>query len=492
MKKISIIILALVLMVTLFIPAYGLDNSQITESKSLENLSVDELIQELNTSVVKSDVTDYACEIATALNLKNGEIPEEEALSVILDESLDPIVRVTMIQLLEKSDRSLLNDTALKELLYDEETDNSIRRNIMWLLAKSDSNLGIIKSFAEGENGDLAFQAFKILSIYAPDEVVPLADKVITNYKNEDVDKVRGAIKFKAIQIGRGDKLISDSEVYDFLKTCLDLRDSYSNATFNDTVAFALSDMKKEESIKVLLKDEKISRENKAFCISENKEILLDMTKNSSQDEKDLLTKAMSIYPLAEVTEAAGLSSNSAAVITATGNQGYAVYRNGAGMNVDEHAGLAIASYTTNPCVIEMASTQQMRKSTWAQFMGGLSLDDYYGVYKPSGGVSSAGRDLTIAAANALYNADPNYVLFAQLGYPASLFGNPRLYAYQVVATRCDGVVEFSYEYNDYKVYGTNSYWNISIPSANSISMHTFPLPSTQRAAMTLVTTSRP
>lgn len=475
-------------MVTLFIPVYGLDNSQISESKSLENLSVDELIQELNTSVIKSDVTDYACEIATALNFKNREISEEEALSVILDNSLDPIVRVTMIQILEKSDRSLQNDTALKELLYDEETDNAIRRNIMWLLAKSDTNLGLIKSFAEGENGNLAFQAFKILSIYAQDEVVPLADKVLTNYKNEDVDKVRGAIKFKAIQIGRGDRLISDSEAKDFLKICLDLRDLYSNDKFNDTVAFALSDMKKEEAIKVLLNDEKVSKENKAFCISENEEILLDMTKNSSQAEKDFLSKAMSIYPLKEVTEAAGLEINSASV-RATGNQGYAVYRNGAGMNVDEHAGLAIASYTTNPCVIEMASTQQMRKSTWSQFTNGKT---YYGVYKPSGGISSAGRDLTIAAANALYNADPNYVLFAQLGYPASLFGNPRLYAYQVVATRCDGVVEFSYEYNNYKVYGTNSYWNISIPSSNSISMHTFPLPSTQRAAMTLVTTSRP
>jgi len=196
----------------------------------------------------------------------------------------------------------------------------------------------------------------------------------------------------------------------------------------------------------------------------------------------------MSIYPLEKVAETAGLAVNSA-VIAATGNQGYAVYRNGAGLNVDEHAGLVIASSTVNPCVIEMASTQQMRRSSWSQF---LNSKAYYGVYRPSGGISSAGRDATIGAANALYDADPGYVLAAMLGYPASLFGNPRLYAYQVVNTRCDGVVEFSFEYNDYKVYGNPSYWNITIPSSNSVTAHTISAPSLQRAAMTLVTTSAP
>ena len=41
-----------------------------------------------------------------------------------------------------------------------------------------------------------------------------------------------------------------------------------------------------------------------------------------------------------------------------------------------------------------------------------------------------------------------------------------------ITKTRCDGVIEYTYEYFGYKVGGGNTYWNISINNSTNFNAH--------------------
>lgn len=164
-------------------------------------------------------------------------------------------------------------------------------------------------------------------------------------------------------------------------------------------------------------------------------------------------------------------------VYAATGNQGYAVYRNGVKVgpfNVNWHASLMDDPHynSTSQPVIEADGTNNVKFSTWAQFVRPDLGNSYQGVYRPKVQPSSTDRDNFDAMARRLVTESIPYCLGNQLSYSWALTGHTWVYASDIGAIRCDGVIEYCYEFYGFKVFGSTANWDISKWGYSSFDAH--------------------
>lgn len=54
------------------------------------------------------------------------------------------------------------------------------------------------------------------------------------------------------------------------------------------------------------------------------------------------------------------------------------------------------------------------------------------------------------------------YVFANPIRYSISSIATDKYPVSDIVAIRCDGLVEYAYEYNNIRVYGNDTYWDIS------------------------------
>lgn len=181
----------------------------------------------------------------------------------------------------------------------------------------------------------------------------------------------------------------------------------------------------------------------------------------------------------------------SSTVIAATGSQGYAVYRNGAVLNPDWHAGVMYApSSSSTDSVVHSDLGKKVSIVDWTSFM---SQQLFIGVYKPNAYISNAGRDSIVTMAKALADDDIGYTFIAQIDY--FVYGGGKVLPGDIYQLRCDGVVEYCYEYYGYRIYGSDSLWDISADGYDTLNHHsgTKITPSKQaQYYMTVVQTQEP
>ena len=175
-------------------------------------------------------------------------------------------------------------------------------------------------------------------------------------------------------------------------------------------------------------------------------------------------------------------SSPKTYTVTSTlGYKGYAVYRDlGKGAEAfsdmflnhpnDWHAGLMDEKYASDYLsVIEMPGIfDDIQWSNWSDFVGELT---YRGTYKPKQAISDNSRNLIISLARELRTKDIGYLFTHQLRAtirPEATKIEPD----DVVDIRCDGLVEYCYEYFGFRVFGNDTYWDISKASAQNIAHH--------------------
>lgn len=77
-----------------------------------------------------------------------------------------------------------------------------------------------------------------------------------------------------------------------------------------------------------------------------------------------------------------------------------------------------------------------------------------------SGIPSSAGRDNIKSMGRSLINENLLYTPLKQINYNST--SSTWVYPADLTQCRCDGVVEYCYEYYGYRVFGNDSYWDIS------------------------------
>jgi hypothetical protein len=182
------------------------------------------------------------------------------------------------------------------------------------------------------------------------------------------------------------------------------------------------------------------------------------------------------------------------AVADTSGYEGYAIYRDGVAFGIEWHAGLMNQPSSTyeNNTIIH-TDGHNTKYGTWLDFVGS---NGFKGVYKPKAGLSNVERGYALTTGRALASENIPYNVRYQLNYSSDLYGK-WVRTYEITSMRCDGLVEYAYEWNDIRVYGSieNNLWNISWGDEEIWKHHSYfnITPKSQASNyMTLILSSRP
>lgn len=187
----------------------------------------------------------------------------------------------------------------------------------------------------------------------------------------------------------------------------------------------------------------------------------------------------------------------------ATGYQGYAIYRDKVvDFIVDNnwHAGIMYDPYTSTSSIplIHTPGKGYVRFATWNDFMNYPNQTNtiFMGVYAPKGGIISADRDKVRNMAYKLATDQIGYVLIKQMDVNSSVYSTSqsRIEPKDITQMRCDGVVEYCFEYCNYRIFGDDGKWNISKNNQSCVTHHDNVMrinPALQTVHMTLLTKSK-
>lgn len=173
----------------------------------------------------------------------------------------------------------------------------------------------------------------------------------------------------------------------------------------------------------------------------------------------------------------------------ATGNQGYAVYRDGVTVVTvaDWHGAImSLPHWNTGslPVIHARGTGQWVQYGTWSEFMNGKT---YQGTYRPKVAPTSAQRDSFLSMARRLVDENISYNLGYQVYYNSSTAGtwvDPS----EITSMRCDGVVEYIYEWSGFRVYGSNTYWDVTKASVSARESHSGTAVTPKKQAQTYLT----
>jgi len=149
--------------------------------------------------------------------------------------------------------------------------------------------------------------------------------------------------------------------------------------------------------------------------------------------------------------------------------RGYAVYRGMTPSDYQYHAGLMRTNTRsdTQPIIHIAGSGYVVQKDTWGSFIFG---ENYKGICKPNGcSMNTANKYNFVATAETLYGLP--YTFVNQIYYDLSS-SNYLVYPSMISSIRCDGVVEYAYEWYAYRVGGPDNYWDITINAAENLNAH--------------------
>jgi hypothetical protein len=158
----------------------------------------------------------------------------------------------------------------------------------------------------------------------------------------------------------------------------------------------------------------------------------------------------------------------------ASGFQGYAIYRDGVFFNYTWHAGMMDGPYYDSylPVLHAPGSGSYVKWDTWNNFMKG---NNFKGVYRPKRQPSSSERDRFVALGRKLRSEHIPYTLIYQVNYNTKTSGT-WVDAEEITQMRCDGVVEYIYEWYGFRVYGHDQYWDVTKNSAINRDHHSLNL----------------
>ena len=151
---------------------------------------------------------------------------------------------------------------------------------------------------------------------------------------------------------------------------------------------------------------------------------------------------------------------------------GYAVYRNGViPLNIQYHAALmnlAHVNYLSNDVVVHApGNPDNVKKASWGEFIG---ANTFIAACKPYT-CSMTATNCYAFKGKALALIGTPYVFTNPIEY-SILNDGSTIQPSIITKIRCDGVIEYTYEYFGYKVGGGNTYWNISINNSTNFNAH--------------------
>ena len=155
--------------------------------------------------------------------------------------------------------------------------------------------------------------------------------------------------------------------------------------------------------------------------------------------------------------------------VAASGNwKGYALYRDGVLGNLNDHAAL-MDSYNISQNYPIIQASGPNKVVDWVSWFGFLDGENYIGLYKPNNCNMSYWGERFVSRARELRGIP--YIALGQIDYEDGSYSlvTPQ----RITNLRCDGVVEYVYEWFGFRVWGSDNGWDISRNALLNISEHT-------------------
>lgn len=151
--------------------------------------------------------------------------------------------------------------------------------------------------------------------------------------------------------------------------------------------------------------------------------------------------------------------------------KGYAIYRDGisgGNLNVNDHAGLMDEKNKNvyKPVLHAPGYGSNVEWGTWDEFINGKN---YLGIFRPKNiTITETKANSFVAKARELRGI--SYNVLDQIVYSAG--SNDYVRPEHISHLRCDGVVEYTYEWYNHRVGGGNNSWDISVNELDNYWAH--------------------
>ena len=162
----------------------------------------------------------------------------------------------------------------------------------------------------------------------------------------------------------------------------------------------------------------------------------------------------------------------------ASNAQGYAIYRDGAGINPDWHSGFIYSSNFNSSNTVIHVDNQGNHLINYVSLSTFIDNQDFYGYYIPYKFAASSTQIANTIKNNVLETArqlqertkdDLVYNLTNQVWYKTDSNSNGKVDIDEITSMRCDGLIEYCYEANGALIYGGNiSVYDTSIRNAHT------------------------
>lgn len=376
-----------------------------------------------------------------------SEIPAQQLTQQIISTDTDETEKLLFIQMLGSNENYHADIAPLKPILFDENSSANIKTTLLSIADFSSvESISLLKEVFENSDNTVAFRALIELWQEHPQEALLEAVNILKETSGfTDSEKTRAAITIIGAAARGGVLQFTTEEESWFIQNCKQLLNTTSNNMMKDTLVLALSDLGSFEALDVVVTSPVVENSFKNDVVVEN------INNLTLSEQNDLKSQVVQPY-------------------AANADYAYAVYRDGAVGGIDWHTGLVNGSTTSSSTYI-IHAPGIAKRTGYTNFSGFKDGKNFKGYYKPKYSMSDSKKSSVMNTAKRIATLAIPYTGLGQMGY--SVMNTGRTIQPEDIATiRCDGVVEYSYEYNGIRIGGGNSDWNVSIDKDANFNAH--------------------
>lgn len=284
--------------------------SKMTQSEIEENLSKEKASELLKISssifenLNEKTTSDAIITCSSVINERINEIDERDIVKNICDENNNEFFRTTLLQSYSGNYSGKTDSQGNKVimLLKDEDTPSNLKQNILlYSNFRSSEELEILREACEDKDELISYQAIKTLSSFDFNKALTISNNILSNYKNEAVERVNIALRIKSNSFKKNNTKVSadsEKEKADFITLCTEIINAEKGKKLSECAYTALVDMKDLKAVKTIIESDIFSDSQKTYAVSRNYSILLNMP--NSDEKTSLIADAAMHSPLFE------------------------------------------------------------------------------------------------------------------------------------------------------------------------------------------------
>lgn len=394
--------------------------------KPLEEMDDNQLILEAKNAYLnnnESALEGYIHEIS-----KREELYSPEHVSIVLSSTSEDIETKTMfLELYLYENEFTVSDSNIINLLCDENIEDSLKTLILSGIDNTfpGENYDILFKLTESSNGTIAFHALKALGRVNIQQALPLANSILNNYQQETADRVSAAINV----LGTAEFATNNRSIQTTNQVIDKLSEIYQN-----TIENSIRDM-----------------------------IMLTLRESENKYAQSVAEQINSSIPITTAT-------------TSIDQIGYAAYRDGVDIALgyqNWHGAIIVSRVGDSQSYAQATGLgYTTEKVTYNGFLGNGTPQGYYRPASTS--ISSDQRSAVAQTASDLATLRIPYISLSCISFYSVPSSRISYRPTDIKYIRCDGLVEYSFEYNNIRVCGpgSNRMWDISSTSVDAQDWH--------------------